>query len=359
LRKQWHQELQDKFSLQALILEAKSYKELVKGGNKQPFEQANRVLICSYRFAKSKADDGSIFNRRRQQTLGLGQNGDAADADETHAAVGGGPLPAPIFTTHKTASRTCGDGGDEVVAEYELRTTDAPTRQAFLTPALRARIAEAVQERLPRVQLSVLTGANAPPELDLADVVRRTVDVVVKQPIDIPRIAVVPKGLVTRGFKPFALDVKGLHLQPKNRSLVGQTLRTHEQLTYTAQAGRAERRPEDYIVHALIDYDDIDYMVHASLLYDLAGQMVAHLQSYLPEANGVINVLDLDRQLIAKNIHAQMMEHFYESPTEYAIEVRRGFTTPKEPTYSVGAGQPHQANGVWAFFTLPVPAAKV
>jgi len=57
LRKQWHQELQDKFSLQALILEAKSYKELVKGGNRQPFEQANRVLICSYQFAKTKAED--------------------------------------------------------------------------------------------------------------------------------------------------------------------------------------------------------------------------------------------------------------------------------------------------------------
>jgi superfamily II DNA or RNA helicase len=57
LRKQWHQELQDKFSLQALILEAKSYKELVKGGNKQPFEQASRVLICSYQFAKTKAVD--------------------------------------------------------------------------------------------------------------------------------------------------------------------------------------------------------------------------------------------------------------------------------------------------------------
>ncbi len=57
LRKQWHQELQDKFSLQALILEAKSYKDLLKGGNKQPFEQANRVLICSYQFAKTKAED--------------------------------------------------------------------------------------------------------------------------------------------------------------------------------------------------------------------------------------------------------------------------------------------------------------
>ncbi len=56
LRKQWHQELQDKFSLQALILEAKSYKEQRKD-NPNPFGQANRVLICSYQFAKAKADD--------------------------------------------------------------------------------------------------------------------------------------------------------------------------------------------------------------------------------------------------------------------------------------------------------------
>ena len=56
LRKQWHQELQDKFSLQALILEAKSYKEQRKQGHSNPFDQA-RVLICSYQFAKTKADD--------------------------------------------------------------------------------------------------------------------------------------------------------------------------------------------------------------------------------------------------------------------------------------------------------------
>jgi ERCC4-related helicase len=56
LRKQWHQELQDKFSLQALILEAKSYKEQRKE-TPNPFDQANRLLICSYQFAKAKADD--------------------------------------------------------------------------------------------------------------------------------------------------------------------------------------------------------------------------------------------------------------------------------------------------------------
>lgn len=67
--------------------------------------------------------------------------------------------------------------------------------------------------------------------------------------------------------------------------------------------------------------------------------MVAHLRSYLADENEVRNVLDLDRQLIADNIYAQMLAHFYESATEYAVEVRRGFTALKEPTYTVGAGQ--------------------
>ena len=57
LRKQWHQELQDKFSLQALILEAKNYNQLRKAGQSNPFDQHNRIVICSYQFAKSKADD--------------------------------------------------------------------------------------------------------------------------------------------------------------------------------------------------------------------------------------------------------------------------------------------------------------
>ena len=120
------------------------------------------------------------------------------------------------------------------------------------------------------------------------------------------------------------LDVTGLHLQPKDRSLVGQDLRTHKQFTLSAQSGRAERRLEDYIVHALIDFDDIDYTVHASLLYDLAGQMVRHLQSYLSDPEEVRNVLDLDRVLIAKNIHAQMAAHFYESSSGYEVVVSRG-----------------------------------
>jgi superfamily II DNA or RNA helicase len=57
LRKQWHQELQDKFSLQGLILEAKSYNAIRKQEQQNPFLMASGPIICSYQFAKAKAND--------------------------------------------------------------------------------------------------------------------------------------------------------------------------------------------------------------------------------------------------------------------------------------------------------------
>jgi SNF2 family DNA or RNA helicase len=54
LRKQWSQELQDKFFLPSVILESKSFNDSIKTGNLNPFEQSELVL-CSYQFAKSKA----------------------------------------------------------------------------------------------------------------------------------------------------------------------------------------------------------------------------------------------------------------------------------------------------------------
>lgn len=55
LRKQWHQELQDKFGLRGLILEAKNYNALRKRGQPNPFLMPSGPVICSYQFAK--ADD--------------------------------------------------------------------------------------------------------------------------------------------------------------------------------------------------------------------------------------------------------------------------------------------------------------
>ena len=53
LRKQWQQELQEKFFLPSIILEAKSFNAEINKGHFNPFEQ-DQIIICSYQFARSK-----------------------------------------------------------------------------------------------------------------------------------------------------------------------------------------------------------------------------------------------------------------------------------------------------------------
>lgn len=54
LRKQWSQELADKFHLPSVILETKSFQEEIGRGNLNPFVQAG-IVLCSFQFARNKA----------------------------------------------------------------------------------------------------------------------------------------------------------------------------------------------------------------------------------------------------------------------------------------------------------------
>ena len=270
----------------------------------------------------------------------LGLTDTAPAVDPASAAAHGGeakPAPTPVFTTEaeKQAARVV----IEVIGKLETQRELVPTSGALLTPEVQKVIQAEVAERLKPMQGNLLAGADdAAPAIDLTKVVAKTTEIVVQQTIDIPRIAVVPKGEVTTGFRAFSLDVSQLRLQPGEREIVGQMLRTNEQFTLSAEIGLKEQRPEDYIVHALVDFDDVDYFTHADLLYDLAGQMVQHLRSYLSE-DEAISVLDRDRRLIAREIHAQMMAHFWEEATEYEVQVSRGFTELRPCNYTATAGQ--------------------
>jgi len=53
LRKQWSQELSDKFHLPSVILEARTFNEWIKAGNLNPFD-TDRIILCSYQFARTK-----------------------------------------------------------------------------------------------------------------------------------------------------------------------------------------------------------------------------------------------------------------------------------------------------------------
>ena len=58
LRKQWHQEMNEKFFLNCELLESKNYNAAIKKGNFRPFEtKEDAIVICSYQFAANKAAD--------------------------------------------------------------------------------------------------------------------------------------------------------------------------------------------------------------------------------------------------------------------------------------------------------------
>jgi type III restriction enzyme len=244
------------------------------------------------------------------------------------------PTHEPLFKTE--AERTTARVVVEVAANYAAKREFVPTSNALLKADVQQAIAAEVRERLTPQQGTLFTADNA---ADLAAIVAKTTTVMVQQTIDIPRILVNPTGEVETGFHPFKLDVSGLHLQPGDRELVGQLLRTHEQFHLKAAAGKQEERLEDYVVFALLDYDDIDYFSQKEILYDLAGQMVQHLRSYLSE-DEAHNVLNKDRKLIAREIHAQMLKHFWEKASGYEVQVSRGFTPLKACNFTANANQP-------------------
>jgi type III restriction enzyme len=175
---------------------------------------------------------------------------------------------------------------------------------------------------------------------NIAEVVAKTVDLLVKQTIDIPRIVVVPKGEVTTGFHPFSLDCSTIHYQPVERDILIQYMRTNTQETLSFGGNMQEEfRLEDYVVRGLVDFDDISYDDHAELLYELAGQLVRHLKSYLSDED-TRNVLIYYQKQLAAFVHAQMQDHQWEKAIGYEVKVNKGFTELKEPAFTQKEGEP-------------------
>ncbi len=223
----------------------------------------------------------------------------------------------------------------EVMNKLHKQPGQVPTSKALLNSQVQQAVVKAVSERLTDKQQSLLLDEE---NVALDDVVAKTAKLMVQHTIDIPRVAVVPTGEVSYGYKPFSLDLSHLNLQPAERDILIQSLETNEQETMVAQVGIAESRPENYIIHALVDYDDISYDDHAELIYELANQAVEHLKGYLSD-DEVNNVLDGNRALLAKTIHTQMAEHFWEKAAGYEVKVSSGFTPLKPCAYTATKGQ--------------------
>jgi type III restriction enzyme len=255
-----------------------------------------------------------------------------AYATSNTAMAGQEVQPAFIGTQEQRIAQTAW----EIIKDLAGKPRVLPSVSHLHEPDIQAAIVKAVEARQPSQR--VLEGFAVRP--DIAAVVAQTVDLVAGQTIDIPRILVVPNGEVQSGFRPFTLKLDSLNYPAVSEELWVQYLRTKEGMSVTPARGWSEEpRTENYIVRCLIDFNDIAYDEHADLLYDLAGQAIRHFASYL-QPEEAVDVVRCHQHEIARFIHAQMREHYWEEVAGYEVKVSKGFTELKPSAYTCRAGEP-------------------
>ena len=259
-------------------------------------------------------------------------------ADTTGNTKFAGQEVQPVFTRQE--DQKIAQIAYEVIRKLENQPATVPTLAHLKSAVVQAAIVKAVKEQHRPMQMD-LEGVTELP--DFAAVVAKTVELVTQQTIDIPRILVVPKGIVKAGFKPFVLNLETLKYPAVSEDLWIQHLRTNQLDVVTmGDGGIEEKRLEDYVVSGLVDFDDISYDDHADLLYELATQTVTHFCTYLSEADAG-RVLRCFQRPIAKFIHVQMQAHSWEDVVDYEVVVSKGYTEFKSSAYTYAVNEP-QAN---------------
>jgi len=241
------------------------------------------------------------------------------------------PEQKPLFNTER--EKAVAKATLEVIKQFER----LPSSNGLKSSDTLKKLVERVQLSVAPVQGEL---AGVTEQVNVAEVVAKTVDLYIESTIDIPKIVVLPKGIVTAGYRDFDLDLKGVHLQPVAKDILIAHLNDHAQYRLISGDGIIpEERLEDYLVRGLVDFDDVNYDEHADLLYKLAAEMVKHLQSYLPSEDDVRNVLQYHQAPLVNIIHAQMQEHYEETAGEYEAHVTKGFTTLRPSSYSIPVGE--------------------
>ena len=225
------------------------------------------------------------------------------------------------------------------LAYEEIRKLETlPSSRELSNPAQQAKIIEAVQSRWQAPQLE-LGGHRR--QARLLWIIARSVELVQRQTIDIPRILVVPRGEVRAGFKPFKLDLRRLKL------CSCQTKHCFPRLCGQARSARIGRWLEAKInetdwktsLSAASSISTMWPMTNMqSLLYELSWAGRLSTLTLLSE-DDARKVLQVHRKEIARLVHAQMQQHYLaDGNVEYDVKVSRGFTALKQSAYTANAG---------------------
>ena len=274
---------------------------------------------------------GSIVSRLQQITIGPG--GDIPIGGEeiiTAKPVHEAKLEQVLGASPGGFAETEQQALDVLRRVVEEEARNLPGGFAQLDqPEMRERLTARVELILQPVQGSLELGAK----VDVARIVDAYTSNLVEHAIEIPEIVVLPSRKdVTFGFKDFDLaGLDSLGVRPMDGKILIRNIRTgdfYDPIEVNAVSAK-EPQLENYIVRCLVDHDEVDYDQHAALLFKLAHQVVEHLKSYMdgPQVEAVLRV---HATMLADLVFAQMMEHYWETPTTYVPTVSK----PHHPSFS-------------------------
>ena len=253
---------------------------------------------------------------------------------DTATAFGGQPKQ-PLFTTQE--DRQAVEITIDLIRDKYERELKGGVGE-LQKPEVQQRIAKDV-ERLTQARQGTLEGIVAP--TDFAKVVAAVVTSIAENTIEIPEIVILPSREVNFWFDDFDLSgISDVRLQPISNRLLIRNLRDQSQRELArALDGPKESQVENYLVKHLMDCPQIDYDTQADLLYKLAGQMIEHLRSYLPNEQDVENVALAHGKMLAQRVFAQMKQHYRETPVDYQASKTRSFRTLLPQHFSYAASK--------------------
>jgi type III restriction enzyme len=312
-------------------------------GQRTGVESIDRLTIVAHDKFQAIVDAASDPTSIIRKTVIIGEGGDIS-TERSKAVV----VPSVVESVLMGSVDSDGSGVIEqslldtvekrqvanVVLDVVKQFEKLESSHRLQEPEIKKEIAKRVTEILATSQLKI-EGVHVGPDVAaIVDVVTKTV---AELTIDVPKISVIATSEVTFGFSDFDLvDLDSIRYQPVSQEILIQELRTNERIfLHSNNTVVKEDKAENYLIKTLIDRDEIDYDKHSDLLYKLAGQIVAHLRSYLTNEEQVENVLLYQQKSLNNFIFTQMMRHCWETPTDYEVKVSKGFTLLKPNNYNV------------------------
>lgn len=217
------------------------------------------------------------------------------------------------------------DKSEKIIAEKTLQVIEQKG------DSLKESIIQEVKTSLGDVSVS--------PEIDI--IISEIIEKQRELSIRIPRILIEPEVAKPGRFKPFNLNLQGIHPQPIDQSILIQSLQDDSRRKIASEAiFESNEPPENIVIRDLLDLDDIENNnENFKIITDLSGQLVAHLHTYLNNREDVINVLMTQRSALINHLHSQLKEHFDPPEYRFASIVERNFTFFKSAYYALSADQ--------------------